>query len=111
MFGCNYNLYDCKPRQDDKHYWFIGNYYASGKKASHWKRRGITKRDGITIRVFEREVASEAIKPETIVVDLPNDYLVIHSTDTEIQKIEFLSLAEISKLKIKVSCGIGSCLN
>lgn len=82
---------------------YIGNYYSSGKKSSHWKRRGILKQGDVTVRVFERQSGHEEITPSMIVVDLPEDYIVVHSTKDKIIKIEPMSLADITRLKIKVS--------
>ncbi len=90
---------------------YVGNFYSSGKKASHWKRRGILKQGDITIRVFQRENGGEAITPGMILVELPEDFIVVHSKKDQILKIEPMSLANITRLKIKVSTSFSGFFN
>ena len=90
---------------------YVGNFYSSGKKTSHWKRCGILKQDDVIIRVFQRKAGAEAITPSMILVDLPEDFIVIHSPKDKILKIEPMSLANITRLKIKVSTSFSGFFN
>jgi hypothetical protein len=90
---------------------YVGNFYSSGKKASHWKRRGILKQGDVTIRVFQRENGGEAITPGMILVDLPEEFIVVHSVKDKILKVEPMSLANITRLKIKVSTSFSGFFN